>query len=285
MSNKPTNKKNKSCGIVMPISPNDGCSAEHWADVYKIVKDILSTADYDVKLVSEADDIGIIQKRIIQNIYNNDIIVCDVSAKNPNVMFELGLRLAFDKPTVIIKDNKTDYSFDTSVIEHIQYPRDLRFNLINEFKDKLLKKVNGTLEASEKDKDYTTFLKHFGNYKIAKLDEQEVSSQDYLINAIEELKVEMISLKNRSINDSLRTRRLRDLKTFDESRVAVMRSVVKKYFDDYLKANPIRRYKELLIVKDEIYEYLENNDEVREICTNGQVISELLDELIYSNKN
>jgi hypothetical protein len=34
-------------------------------------------------------------------------------------MFELGMRLAFDKPTVIIKDDKTDYMFDTGIIEHV----------------------------------------------------------------------------------------------------------------------------------------------------------------------
>ena len=57
-----------------------------------------------------------IHKTIVQNLYLNPIVVCDVSGKNANVMFELGLRLAFDKPTIIIKDDKTDYSFDTSVV-------------------------------------------------------------------------------------------------------------------------------------------------------------------------
>jgi len=42
------------------------------------------------------------------------MIVCDISGRNPNVMFELGLRLAFDKPAIIIKDEITPYSFDTS---------------------------------------------------------------------------------------------------------------------------------------------------------------------------
>jgi hypothetical protein len=70
-----------------------------------------------------ADDIGVIQKRIVQNLYSSDVIVCDVSGKNPNVMFELGMRLAFDKPTLIVKDDKTDYSFDTGIIEHVPYPR------------------------------------------------------------------------------------------------------------------------------------------------------------------
>jgi hypothetical protein len=63
------------CGIVMPISAIDGCSELHWADVLEILTDAIEDAGFDAK---------------------NPVVVCDVSGKNPNVMFELGLRLAFD---------------------------------------------------------------------------------------------------------------------------------------------------------------------------------------------
>jgi hypothetical protein len=98
------------CGLVMPISAIDGLSEAHWKDVLSIVSDAIEKAGFIPQLVSTADDIGIIQKRIIQNLYDNPIAVVDVSAKNPNVMFELGLRLAFDKPTIIVKDDQTSYS-------------------------------------------------------------------------------------------------------------------------------------------------------------------------------
>ena len=154
-------EKNK-CGIVMPISSIDGCTAEHWTEILSIIKDSIISSGFEPNLVSDADDSGIIQKRIIHNLYSNEIVVCDVSAKNPNVMFELGMRLAFDKPTIIIKDDKTEYTFDTSIIEHITYPRDLRFNKIIAFKDALKKKIIATYEKSVQDPNYTTFLKHFG---------------------------------------------------------------------------------------------------------------------------
>ncbi len=113
-------RQHVSCGLIMPISPLDGCSADHWLDVKAIITEAVESIDQEkfiVKLVSGADDVGVIQKRIVQNVYSSDVVVCDVSAKNPNVMFELGLRLAFDKPTVIVKDDKTDYSFDTAIID------------------------------------------------------------------------------------------------------------------------------------------------------------------------
>ena len=132
------------CGNDMPISATEGCPVEHWKEVLVIVKEVILGAGFEPNLVSDADDIGVIQKRIIQNVYNNEIILCDVSGRNPNVMFELGMRLAFDKPTIIIKDDKTDFAFDTQVIEHVGYPRDLRYPRMIDFRSKLEAKIKAS---------------------------------------------------------------------------------------------------------------------------------------------
>lgn len=176
------------CGVVMPISMIDGCTESHWSDVLEIITESVEDAGFDANLVSNADDVGIIHKRIIQNLYDNPIVVCDVSGKNPNVMFELGMRLAFDKPTVIIKDEKTTYSFDTSAIEHIEYPRDLRFSRIIEFKAKLSEKIVATHKRATTDPNYTTFLKHFGEFTVAKLDKKEVSGQQFIIEELRSIR-------------------------------------------------------------------------------------------------
>lgn len=182
------NKTKLRCGIIMPISTIDNYSETHWSEVRDILFDTIEEAGFEPNLVSDADDIGIIQKRIIQNIYENPIVVCDVSGKNPNVMFELGLRLAFDKPTIIIKDNATSYSFDTSPIEHLVYPKDLRFNQILEFKSDLVDKIKGTYKRSTTDPDYTTFLKHFGNFTIAKIDTKEIPTSEFIIDELQNLR-------------------------------------------------------------------------------------------------
>ena len=176
------------CGVVMPISTIDGCTESHWADVLEIVTEAIEEAGFDANLVSNADDVGIIHKRIIQNLYDNPIVVCDVSGKNPNVMFELGMRLAFDKPTVIIKDEKTSYSFDTSAIEHIEYPRDLRFSRIVDFKAKLTEKIVATHKRATTDPNFTTFLKHFGEFTVAKLDKKEVSGQQFIMEELRSIR-------------------------------------------------------------------------------------------------
>lgn len=187
----------KICGIVMPISPIDGCDEGHWNDVYEILKEAIALADYEGNLVSYADDVGIIQKRIIQNLYDNPIVVCDVSGKNPNVMFELGMRLAFDKPTIIIKDDRTTYSFDTSPIEHLDYPRDLRFSKIVEFKQQLAHKIRVISQKSIETSAYSPFLQHFGEFKVAKIDQKEVSGQEYIIDELKSIKLAMARMDRR----------------------------------------------------------------------------------------
>jgi len=182
------------CGIIMPISQLDGCSEQHWIDVKNIIFETIEMAGYEPNLVSNADDIGIIQKRIIQNIYDNPIIVCDVSGKNPNVMFELGMRLAFDKPTIIVKDDKTSYSFDTSPIEHLTYPRDLRFNKIVDFKKELSSKIIGTIKKADEDPNFSTFLKHFGKFTVAKLDTTVVTKEDYILDELRDLRFTISNL-------------------------------------------------------------------------------------------
>ena len=207
----------KMCGIVMPISSIDNCSDNHWSDVLNILNEAIGEAGFEGNLVSSADDVGIIQKRIIQNLYDNPIVVCDVSCKNPNVMFELGLRLAFDKPTIIIKDDKTSYTFDTSPIEHLEYPRDLRFTQIIEFKELLSSKVKATYDKSINDPDYTTFLKHFGEFTVAKIDKKEVSGQEYII---EELKNLRHSINNLEYTNSLKNLDFEESWSFDKEKEA-----------------------------------------------------------------
>lgn len=187
-------KEKLTCGLVMPISDMGSSTAAHWSEVRGILTEAIeSIEEYEVavKLVSEEDHVSIIQKNIIQNLYDSDIVVCDVSRTNGNVMFELGMRLAFDKPTIIITDDKTDYLFDIGVIEHVEYPRDLRFNSIVEFQEKLKNKVKDTYENQKKNPDESFFLSNFGTFRVAKIDSKTVSAEEYTQEIMKDLQNQM----------------------------------------------------------------------------------------------
>ncbi|WP_158962741.1 hypothetical protein [Myroides fluvii] len=174
------------CGIIMPISDHNDYPKGHWKEVEDIIKSVLTSIGLKSRIVSDDESVGLIQERIVTNIYNDDIVVCDVSSKNPNVMFELGLRLAFDKPTIIIIDDKTGYSFDVGSIEHLSYPSSLRFSDIISFKEKLAQKVEATLKKHIEDVTYSPFLKSFGRTIVpAKIHATEIPVNEFFV---EELK-------------------------------------------------------------------------------------------------
>lgn len=189
------------CGLIMPIASFGDYPQSHWTSVESIFVEALDESGFDAKLVSQETTSGVIHQRIISNLYTREIIVCDVSARNPNVMFELGMRLAFDKPTVIVKDDETPFSFDTSPIEHLTYPRSLKYSEIVSFKKKLGDVVQSTNEEALKNPEYSTFLKHISGVKPAKLNVKEIPYEDFILKQLEELHAKIDSIPQNAPKD------------------------------------------------------------------------------------
>jgi hypothetical protein len=185
------------CGIIMPIAAMAGYDISHWDRVRTVLNEAIQDAGFSPRLVSESEDIGVIHARIVQNLYEDTIVVCDVSGKNANVMFELGMRLAFDKPTIVIKDNVTDYSFDTSPIEHINYRADLRYDDVRDFKKRLTTAIEASTAKRETDPTYSPFLAHFGKFKVTGLDTTTVGTDQFIIEQLSALQVEVSQLSRR----------------------------------------------------------------------------------------
>ncbi len=194
------------CGLIMPIAPMFDYTAEHWLEVKSIITQAVSHVSefkFKTDIVSNSDgEIDVIHKRIVQNLYNADIVICDISGRNPNVLFELGMRLTFDKPTIIIKDDKTDFIFDTGLIEHLTYPSDLRFNRIVKFQAELANAVSQTYKKSKSDPTYSTFLGNFGEFKVPALHQTPVSDvQQLILDEISSVRREVNAIKIATKND------------------------------------------------------------------------------------
>lgn len=258
------------CGIIMPISAMPECTRQHWEEVKCIIEEAIREAGYEPNLVSDANDSGIIQSRIVQNIYDNEMVVCDVSCKNPNVMFELGLRLAFDKPAIIIIDDQTSYSFDTAPIEHLSYPRDLNYHAINAFKKDLLKKIKATQEAYASD-HANTFLKHFGEFRVAKIEHKEGSAEDVILSRLDNLETQIRNINNVAPRSVM-------------PKSEQTRQIVNDAILEYCKERKVD-YVEVILAEEgapilqDLYKYLESKQYVRRVCGSPQILHKTIDEL------
>ena len=59
------------------------------------------------------------------HIYKSQVIIADVTDRNPNVFYEIGIAHTIGKPVIIITQNKDDVPFDVSQYRYFQYTDDI----------------------------------------------------------------------------------------------------------------------------------------------------------------
>lgn len=197
-------KKEKTIGICMPISKIGKKDEEHWKQVKNFIfRTCECIEDYNISvaLVSEDETKEVIHKNIVSNLYQNDVVICDVSENNPNVFFELGMRLAFNKPTIIIKDESTKYSFDSGIIKHLSYPDDLNYFGIEKFGRDLQSRIIATF-ASLNNQDYEPFLDSLNlqTIKTADVKYNDVDFNTFVIEKLESIEKSVIIIHNNNLD-------------------------------------------------------------------------------------
>lgn len=142
---KLTEKEKPVCFVIMPISDAHGYEPGHFGRVYEhILKPAIVAAGY---LPIRADDTiktDYIAVGIIQKIVESEMVICDFSARNPNVMYELGIRHAFNKPVALIKDRRTDKVFDIQGLRYVEYDDSLRIDTVQ----KDISKISGAIQET-----------------------------------------------------------------------------------------------------------------------------------------
>lgn len=142
---KKETKKIIRVGMVRPISSmGDKYTPEHWNYLHEIIQRALSDDDnfsFKFSLVSDSIGSHFIHSTIIKNLYDNDVVICDTTKHNPNVLFELGLRMSFQKPCVIIQEKNQTTAFDINLIKYEEYPFDFNYFEILQFQNNIREAV------------------------------------------------------------------------------------------------------------------------------------------------
>lgn len=106
----------------MPFSDQPGYEEGHFTKVYEqIFVPAIQKAGFLAHRVDQDHLSETIMLKIFDNVQNAPIALCDLSARNPNVLYELGIRHAYDKPVVLVQDEKTERIFDVAGISTLPY--------------------------------------------------------------------------------------------------------------------------------------------------------------------
>ena len=180
-------KARPKCGMIRPISPREGYPAQHWLNVEALVREVAARVSYDLRLVSDNDAPGVFMAHVMQHLADDPIVVCDVSSLNPNVMFELGLRIAFQKPVVIIKDDRTEFAGDIRGIQHLTYPQTLHVFEVQAFQAELETAIVASVKEAES--GHSSYLKQFGRISVPELERQNLGLAEMLRQFMETAEV------------------------------------------------------------------------------------------------
>lgn len=141
------NKANnpKECFVIMPISDQSNYPKGHFTKIYEqIFKPAIEKAGYVAKRVDEDKMSSDIMTKIFEGITSAEMAICDLSSKNPNAMYELGLRHAYGKPVVLICDDKTERIFDVAGINTVQYKSERLYEDVIEARSNIMDAIIST---------------------------------------------------------------------------------------------------------------------------------------------
>lgn len=142
----------RTCFVIMPISDFDPYPIGHFKRVYEFI--IKPACEHAGFFPIRADDVlntNYIALDIIKKIINSDIALCDLSSRNPNVFYELGIRQSFNLPVTLIRDTLTNRVFDIQGFRDIEYDESLRIDNVKAVIEVISETLINTYEAKNEE--------------------------------------------------------------------------------------------------------------------------------------
>jgi len=150
----------KTCFVIMPIADMDGYEPGHFTRVYEhLIKPACSKAGYIAHRADLVAASNYIIIDILRKIVESDLVICDLSGRNPNVLYELGVRQAFNLPTVLIKDQITPRIFDIQGLRCADYRHNLRIDEVQKEQENIRAAI---IETAEKPNDFNSMIQLLG---------------------------------------------------------------------------------------------------------------------------
>lgn len=185
------------CFVMMPISDQGDYPQGHFDKIYEqIFKPAIKEAGYEPYRVDENKLCDSIIGKIFSALQECPMALCDLSNRNPNVLYELGIRQAYDKPVVLVKDEKTEQIFDVSAIRTVPYSSTRLYEEVLKDRKAITEAICSTKEGKQ-----NSIIKVV-NVKNAEVQKGEVSQEDKievllsgLLEDVKELKKYNVSSK------------------------------------------------------------------------------------------
>jgi len=118
----------KTCFVICPIGKENSKERQWSDDVLEcIISPVVEKLGYNTPIRADRiNESGIITRQIIELLIDSDLVIADLSWRNPNVFYELAIRHVTKKPCIHIIRVGEDNPFDTSSNRAITFNLDIR---------------------------------------------------------------------------------------------------------------------------------------------------------------
>lgn len=272
-------KKNRDdCFVIMPISDSDQHEKGHFMRVYRdIITPAVQEADYHPVRADEVKETNFIHLDLLQKLIAAPIVVCDLSTRNPNVLFELGIRQAFDKPVVLIQEIGTPKIFDISPIRYLEYSKEMKYQDVLKSQKELKEAILATKNAEGEGGNVNSILRLLALSSVATVPGPEVYNVDTL--ALELVQSHMSEMR-RVVDMEMSWTKVGNISTIEYERISGKLDKLMALSDT--PTNP--RTKTL----DELYTLMKDAEEAARHCdssTDDRMFGYLLEQIDRFIKN
>lgn len=150
----------KTCFVIMPLSNTHSCTKDQWSEIFEeMIKAAVEQSAFQYECYRACLDIGNIIKDILINLNRADVVIADLTDRNPNVFYELGVRHALRDATILITQNMDDVPFDLRHYALVKYDWTTKKGRA-EFKE-TIQKVLGQVEDKHQDSNLTSPVREY----------------------------------------------------------------------------------------------------------------------------
>ena len=137
------------CFVIMPFSSSNSCSEEQWTDIFEnMIKPSVEESGFQYDCSRANLVIGNIIRDFLDNLNKADVVIADLTDKNPNVFYEAGLLKGLGKPVILLKKHGDEGKTPFDVFSDYRIEYDLlkragktKFAWLEEEQDKVMDAV------------------------------------------------------------------------------------------------------------------------------------------------
>lgn len=196
--------------MITPIGGNDSETRRLTNGLINaVIRPTVEDKGFEFHVSHEISESGSITRQIIQHLVHDELVIANLTNLNPNVMYELAVRHAARKPTVILASNETVLPFDIIDERTIFFKNDLAGG--EELKPELENAISETMKVKSPDNPIYRFIDFNQIIKNPRVQDTD----KLLLQKITEIEAKLSIISN-SINNTTKRTIVEKAKNFRE---------------------------------------------------------------------